>query len=74
MLVDSGLDFRFNHTQTDGGRNVSQPGPLLNKIWQAFSGEGAWQTVTDLSRFHRIQASPGFRQAVRYLQPRTNKN
>jgi hypothetical protein len=37
------------------------------QIWQAFSGEAAWQTVADLSRFHRIQASPGYRQAAQLL-------
>jgi aminopeptidase YwaD len=33
-------------------------------IWQACSGEAAWQTVADLSRLHRIQASPGYRRAA----------
>ena len=36
-------------------------------IWQTFSGEAAWQLVSDLSRFHRIQASPGFRQAAQLV-------
>jgi aminopeptidase-like protein len=36
-------------------------------IWQAYSGEAAWQAVSDLSRFHRIQASPGFRQAAQWI-------
>ena len=35
----------------------------FTKIWQTYSGDAAWQTVADLSRFHRIQASPGFRAA-----------
>ena len=39
-------------------------------IWQTFSGEAAWQVVSDLSRFHRIQASPGYRQAARLLHQR----
>ncbi len=39
-------------------------------IWQAFSGEAAWQAVSDLSRFHRIQASPGYRQAAQLVQKR----
>ncbi len=39
-------------------------------IWQAYSGEAAWQAVADLSRFHRIQASPGFRQAAQWLHRR----
>jgi len=36
-------------------------------IWKTFSGEAAWQLVSDLSRFHRIQASPGFRQAAQLV-------
>ena len=39
-------------------------------IWQACSGEAAWQTVSDLSRFHRIQASPGYRQAAQWVHQR----
>jgi aminopeptidase YwaD len=39
----------------------------LEQIWRAYSGEAAWQTVSDLSRFHRIQASPGFRQAAQSI-------
>ena len=41
---------------------------LLEQIWQACSGEAAWQTVADLSRYHRIQASPGHRQAAHLVQ------
>jgi len=39
-------------------------------IWQACSGEAAWQTVSDLSRFHRIQASPGYRYAAHWVHQR----
>jgi aminopeptidase YwaD len=39
-------------------------------IWQTFSGEAAWQVVSDLSRFHRIQASPGYRQAAQMILQR----
>jgi aminopeptidase YwaD len=39
----------------------------FEQIWQTFSGEAAWQTVADLSRFHRIQASPGYRQAAQLI-------
>ncbi|MFN2186313.1 MAG: DUF4910 domain-containing protein, partial [Anaerolineae bacterium] len=39
-------------------------------IWQTFSGEAAWQIVSDLSRFHRIQASPGYRQAAQFIHQR----
>lgn len=45
-------------------------GQMLQHIWQAYSGEAAWQTVADLSRFHRIQASPGHRQAAQMLHQR----
>jgi len=41
---------------------------LLEEIWQTCSGEAAWQTVADLSRYHRIQASPGHRQAAHLIQ------
>jgi aminopeptidase YwaD len=39
----------------------------FQRIWQSCSGEAAWQTVADLSRLHRIQASPGHRQAAGLL-------
>ena len=39
-------------------------------IWKTYSGEAAWQTVSDLCRFHRIQASPGHRLAAQLLQQR----
>jgi hypothetical protein len=42
-------------------------------IWNSFSGEAAWQTVCDLSRFHRIQASPGHRQAAQLIQRRAQE-
>jgi Domain of unknown function (DUF4910) len=42
----------------------------FEQIWQAYSGEAAWQAVADLSRFHRIQASPGYRQAAHWVQQR----
>jgi hypothetical protein len=42
-------------------------------IWNSYSGEAAWQTVCDLSRFHRIQASPGHRQAAQLLQQRAQE-
>jgi hypothetical protein len=42
----------------------------LQTIWNTFSGEAAWQTVTDLSRYHRIQASPGHRQAAELIHGR----
>jgi aminopeptidase YwaD len=40
---------------------------IFQRIWQICSGEAAWQTVADLSRFHRIQASPGHRRAASML-------
>jgi aminopeptidase YwaD len=42
----------------------------LEQIWQACSGDMAWQTVSDLSRLHRIQASPGYRQAAQLIYQR----
>ena len=39
----------------------------LAAIWGAVSGEAALQNVIDLSRFHRIQASPGYRRAAQWL-------
>lgn len=39
----------------------------FERIWQAYSGQAAWQMVADLSRFHRIQASPGYRQAAQWV-------
>ncbi len=42
----------------------------LEHIWQAYSGQAAWQMVADLSRFHRIQASPGYRQAAQWIHDR----
>ena len=40
----------------------------LELIWRTYSGGAAWQTVADLSRFHRIQASPGYRGAAQLVQ------
>lgn len=37
---------------------------LMEQIYHAYSGEAAWQMVADISRCHRIQASPGHRQAA----------
>jgi aminopeptidase YwaD len=42
----------------------------LEQIWQVYSGQAAWQMVADLSRFHRIQASPGYRQAAQWIHER----
>lgn len=42
----------------------------LEQIWQTYSGDAAWQAVADLSRFHRIQASPGYRQAAQLVYQR----
>jgi hypothetical protein len=42
----------------------------FEQIWQAYSGEAAWQMVVDLCRFHRIQASPGYRRAAQLLHQR----
>lgn len=39
----------------------------FEQIWSLFSGQAAWQTVSDLARFHRIQASPGYREAAKLI-------
>ena len=49
---------------------MNQLRQTFEQIWHAFSGEAAWQAVADLSRFHRIQASPGYRQAAQWLHGR----
>ncbi|MBN1660713.1 MAG: DUF4910 domain-containing protein [Anaerolineae bacterium] len=41
--------------------------PIFETIWQHYSGEAAWQAVVDLSSYHRIQASPGHRDAAGWL-------
>ncbi len=45
-------------------KDLRQPCEL---IWQELSGDAAWQAVCDLSRYHRIQASPGYRQAAQWI-------
>jgi len=40
---------------------------LVKQIWNACSGKMAYQHVLSISRFHRIQASPGYRQAAHYV-------
>ncbi len=39
---------------------------LWNILQEECSGKAAYQAVADISRYHRIQASPGFRQAAEY--------
>ena len=39
---------------------------MLSVVRREFSGEAALNYVAAISRFHRIQASPGYRQAARY--------
>lgn len=40
---------------------------LLRSLSTAVSGEVAWQNVAEISRYHRIQASPGYRAAASYV-------
>ena len=40
---------------------------ILSALSEQFSGEAAKAQVAEISRFHRIQASPGFRQAAAYV-------
>ncbi len=39
----------------------------VKRIRQAYSGERAKEDVADISRHHRIQASPGYRAAANYV-------
>ncbi len=39
----------------------------LELIEESFSGEAAKEYVADLTRFHRIQATPGYRAAAEYV-------
>jgi aminopeptidase-like protein len=41
---------------------------ILSTISETFSGVVAKEHVAEISRYHRIQASPGFRQAAGYAQ------
>lgn len=47
---------------------------MFKSLWRALqeecSGMAAFQAITDISRYHRIQASPGFRQAAEYIYER----
>jgi aminopeptidase YwaD len=47
---------------------------VFKSLWRALqeecSGKAAYQAVADISRYHRIQASPGFRQAAEYVRER----
>ena len=47
---------------------------MFKSLWrilqQECSGAAAYQVVADISRYHRIQASPGFRQAAEYVHER----
>ena len=44
--------------------------PLVKTIRSTYSGESARGFVMDISRFHRIQASPGYRAAAGYCHKR----
>lgn len=41
---------------------------LLQTIGQAYSGDQAKRHVAAISQYHRIQASPGYREAARYVR------
>ncbi len=45
---------------------------ILQTIRQAYSGEVAKRHVACLSQYHRIQASPGYREAAQYVQRQLN--
>jgi hypothetical protein len=44
---------------------------MFKALWRTLqdecSGVAAYQSIADISRYHRIQASPGFRQAAEYV-------
>lgn len=40
---------------------------ILSAISEQFSGEAAKAQVAEIARFHRVQASPGFRQAAAFV-------
>ena len=41
---------------------------LIDIIKNEFSGDAAKEYAIDISRFHRIQASPGFRKSAQYVE------
>jgi hypothetical protein len=47
---------------------------MFKSLWRTLqeecSGAAACQSIADISRFHRIQASPGFRLAAEYVYER----
>ncbi|MFQ6099950.1 MAG: DUF4910 domain-containing protein [Anaerolineae bacterium] len=47
---------------------------MFKSLWRTLqeecSGKAAYQAVADISRYHRIQASPGFRRAAEYVYER----
>ncbi len=44
---------------------------MFKSLWRTLqdecSGIAAYQAIADISRYHRIQASPGYRQAAKYV-------
>ena len=47
---------------------------VLEKVRKEASGTNAKNIVADLTRFHRIQASSGFREAAEYCEGRFREN
>jgi aminopeptidase YwaD len=47
---------------------------MFKSLWRTLqeecSGTAAYQAIADISRYHRIQASPGYRQAARHVYER----
>ncbi|MCP4541262.1 MAG: DUF4910 domain-containing protein [Chloroflexi bacterium] len=47
---------------------------MFKSLWRTLedecSGTAAYQAIADISRYHRIQASPGYRQAAEYVYRR----
>jgi len=42
--------------------------PILTKIQHEFSGQRSFHHVAEVSQHHRIQSSPGYREAAQYCQ------
>ena len=46
---------------------VQLPHPIANRLLEALSGERARHHVMMITRYHRVQASPGYRRAAEYV-------
>ncbi len=65
--VDRRQILRYNPSYVTRGWIMERFRKTMQQIWETFSGDAAWQAVCDISRFHRIQASPGHRLAAEWV-------